>query len=246
MRLGASQQSVVMPDVTAVVMAKLPEPGRVKTRLVASGALDDAGAAALAWALLECTTERLAARMPIVIALGADATGALADRTIRARLPRLSARIVPQGDGSLGARLDRVWRLLAGVGPLAFFGTDSPDLPAEAVGAIRPALARADAAIGPSTDGGYWALAALEHQPALLRGVDWGTAAVYDQTLRRADEAGITVVELPAWPDVDRPEDLLALRRRLAGPGGAASEAPLARLAARLDEILETARIDLA
>jgi hypothetical protein len=227
-------------------MTKLPEPGRVKTRLVSSGALDDAGAVALALAFLECTTERLAARMPLVVALASGAPGAIADRALRGRLPSLSGRIVPQGNGSLGARLDRVWRLLAGAGPIAFFASDSPDLPAPALEAIGPALAHADVAIGPALDGGYWTLAAHEHHPALVRGVDWGTAAVYDQTLRRADEAGITVVELPAWPDVDRPEDLLALRRRLAGPGGAASEAPLARLAARLDEILDTARIDLA
>ena len=45
--------------VTAVVMAKLPEPGRVKTRLVSGRLLDAVAAAELAWMMLECTVRRL-------------------------------------------------------------------------------------------------------------------------------------------------------------------------------------------
>ena len=157
--------------------------------------------------------------------------------------PRTSPRgwdLVDQGGGDLGERLDRVWRgrgdKQAG-GPIVFFGIDCPDVPAEALAGIGPALGRDQVAIGPVTDGGYWTLACAAYQPGLLQGIDWGTPAVYDQTVRAAKRLGLNPTALPAWHDVDEPKDLDALRQRLANLPEP-REPALAELAARLDEIL--------
>ena len=96
-------------------------------------------------------------------------------------------------------------------------------------------------ALGPTGDGGYWTLAAGAYQPALVRDIDWDAPDVYDQTFQRAAEAGLTVCPLPAWHDVDLPEDVDALRRRLRDlPHSVQSSPttePLKRLADRLDEL---------
>ncbi len=80
------------------------------------------------------------------------------------------------------------------------------------------------------------------HNPAVLEGIDWGTAHVYDQTRRQATAAGLMVRALPPWHDVDRPGDLDALRVRLRellnGPPGPPKNAePLRWMAAQLDKL---------
>ena len=91
---------------------------------------------------------------------------------------------------------------------------------------------------------GYWTLAVRSHLPAVLVDIDWGSADVYDQTRRRATAAGLVVQTLPVWHDVDRPEDVDALRLRLRlrklslkdGPS-LMETAPLRRLAEQLDRL---------
>lgn len=213
-----------------VVMGKAPVPGKVKTRLTRGpGALTPQAAAAVAAAMMLATLERVAAH-----------TGADPDRRLlamdRPDLAPAWARplgwtVIDQGEGSLGDRIDRVWNQ-AGPGPVAFFGVDCPDVPADALAAIGPALARADAAVGPVDDGGYWTLAAGRPRPELLRGIDWGSDAVYDQTQRAARDAALRLADLPTWHDVDHPNELDALRLRL--DKSAAHDPALARLAEAL------------
>jgi hypothetical protein len=115
-----------------------------------------------------------------------------------------------------------------------FLGVDCPDVPADALLAAAAALDEADAAAGPTADGGYWTLAARRCEPALLTGIDWGTPLVYDQTRAAAERAGLTFRELPRWFDVDEPADLLALFDRLRD----ADEPALLRLRQRLEPLL--------
>ncbi|MEM8782938.1 MAG: DUF2064 domain-containing protein [Planctomycetota bacterium] len=168
--------------------------------------------------------------------------------------------LVTQGSGDLGQRILHAWHATEHQGPpsgAVVFGVDSPDLP-EAH--LRAALAVAspadpsscpadhqapDAAIGPTGDGGYWTLAAPqpprpllvpETLPASSGPIDWGTPAVYDQSHENARAAGLHLVDLPAWHDVDTPDDLRDLRRRLVS----ASDLALRRLADQLEAIQAT------
>ncbi len=203
------------PLLRLVVLTKPPVPGRVKTRLITGqpGGLSAIGAARVHAAMLVCITRRLLniGHHEAILAVDGgrlDSPGALP----------LAApagwRVTDQGAGGLGQRLDHLWRSM-GDGPLAFLGTDSPDVPMSALEAMAGAVDGADAAVGPVSDGGYWCLAARSYRPQLLRGIDWGTANVYHQTQAAAHRAGLTLAELPAWHDVDSPEDLQALRLRL-------------------------------
>jgi rSAM/selenodomain-associated transferase 1 len=216
-------------------MAKRPEAGQVKTRLSAAGACSPQVAAELAEAMLCCIARRLEAASPkLVLAVSPAGCGA----QLAAALGLGSVRVMDQSSGDLGQRLERVWRAVGTEGPVAFFGSDSPDVPESALGEIPAALAGCDVAVGPTDDGGYWTLAARGHQPAILTDIDWGGTTVYDQTRRRAADAGLVVRALPMWHDVDRPEDVEALRRRLREQaGGRDLPAPLGRLAERLEAL---------
>jgi rSAM/selenodomain-associated transferase 1 len=228
--------------VTPILMAKRPDAGQVKTRLSAEGTFTPQAAAELAEAMLRCMARRLeSAADDLVLAVSPAGCGEQLARDLGLG----PVRVLDQGDGDLGRRLDRVWRAVGTNRPVAFFGSDTPDVPDSSLEEIPAALAASDVALGPADDGGYWTLAATGHQPALLTDIDWGGACVYDQTRRRAADAGLTVRALPMWHDVDRPQDVEALCRRLrqrtggvgAVVGGRDLSEPLGQLAERLDAL---------
>ena len=71
------------------------------------------------------------------------------------------------------------------------------------------ALGRADAVLGPATDGGYW-LVGLRRTAAvpagLFRGVRWSTAHALADT--EASMAGLRVAHVATLADVDTAADL--------------------------------------
>ena len=219
----------VLGDVTAVLMAKQPEPGVVNTRLARSGGLDSEAAARLGWAMLACTAQRLyAASARVILAASPDGCASELAQALNVKF----AQVIDQGTGDLGQRLEHAWET-AGAGRIAFFGADTPDVPEAALRAIPQALANHDLAIGRTHDGGYWTLAAKAFHPQVLRAIDWGTDRVYDQTLQRAVEAGLEAYALPCWYDVDQPSDLEALRLRLEAGLGSSSTDSVDELALR-------------
>jgi hypothetical protein len=87
--------------------------------------------------------------------------------------------------------------------------------------------------MGPAEDGGYTLLGMRRAHAHLFAGIDWSTARVGAQTRARAAEAGLTLVELDPWYDVDEPATLARLVVDLDASGPAAarhSAACLARL----------------
>ncbi len=233
---------------TVVLMAKAVVPGRVKTRLtLGPGALSPKAAAKAYAAMFEATARRLRQHLraeddtPPRLVLAMDDPEVVPpwiDRQTAAQ-PH-GWEVVPQGEGDLGDRLERVWRW-AGGGPVVFFGCDSPDLPAAVLQTLGRRLREADALIGPVGDGGYWTLACGPGMETLIIDIDWGTAAVYDQTRAAARAAGLRLDDLPTWHDVDHPADLAELHRRL-GSADAANDPALRSLRRDLDLLLHDPR----
>ena len=66
--------------------------------------------------------------------------------------------------------------------------------------------------IGPSLDGGYYALGLRRAHPRIFEDVSWSTDRVYSETIKRAKEINLPAITLPAWYDVD---DHFSLNRLL-------------------------------
>ena len=184
------------------IFAKPPVAGEVKTRL--SEALGPERAAALARAFLDDT---IGAVRCLPWAQAALAT----TRPMDSDLP-----VLLQGEGDLGARIERVLRAALQRAPVAIaIGADAPALPRRFLEAARAALETADAAIGPAEDGGFYLLGVRECPEGLLAGLPWSSAETFARTVERLRSRGLRVAQLEPWFDVDRAEDLDRLRDAL-------------------------------
>jgi uncharacterized protein len=184
------------------IFAKPPVAGQVKTRLAA--VLGPERAAALARAFLDDTIAAVRA-VPWAQALLA-ATGPM-----ESDLP-----VLLQGEGDLGARIERVLQAALRDAPFAIaIGADAPALPRRFLEAARAALAAVDAVVGPADDGGFYLLGLRACPEGLLAGLPWSSAETFTRTVERLRSRGLRVEVLERWFDVDRAEDLDRLREAL-------------------------------
>lgn len=190
-----------------LLFAKVPVPGRVKTRLIGFLTPEQAAqvhAACLRDALELC--ERVRGAAPHLYVEG-PASGANFGWWRRARP---NWRVRPQRGCNLGERLAGAFsRAFAeGYSPVVAIGTDTPWMGAPRICSAFAALHSCDVLLGPTEDGGYYLLGARRNLPAIFRGISWGTRRVCVETLRAARLERAAVRLLPRDFDLDRPADL--------------------------------------
>ncbi|MEO0532198.1 MAG: TIGR04282 family arsenosugar biosynthesis glycosyltransferase [Planctomycetota bacterium] len=224
---------------TIGVFAKHWTPGETKTRLAASIGAEKA--ADVSKGFVETLLSRLAT-------VSADdhllAFAPAARHEAFAALPGVAEgpwRCEPQVEGSLGERMEAFFRGAGGAAVLV--GSDSPDLPLDAV---RDALAwlanprERGLVLGPTSDGGYWLIGTRGELPPIFADMPWSDASLLAATKQRLSEAGwqegADYQLIDPWYDVDEASDLARLRRGLNEGDGA-----LRALASRLDDLLGTA-----
>jgi len=202
---------------TIVILAKSPQPGRSKTRLTPT--FTPAESAALAAAALHDTIDAASA-----------AAGSCASSLVLAwdgpAVPWWPVGAVVQqqrGDG-LDERLEHAFadafRMRPDT-PVLLIGMDTPQLePADLrVGwestdddaAADHAAADADAVLGLSPDGGFWAVGLRRPVVGAFLGVPMSTQRTGIQQLERLRSLGLRVRLLPARRDVDTPADAQAV-----------------------------------
>ncbi|MEM7137136.1 MAG: TIGR04282 family arsenosugar biosynthesis glycosyltransferase [Myxococcota bacterium] len=203
-----------------VVFLRTPLPGQTKTRL--AEAVGNDRAAALYAAFAEDTLalcQRVAAASSVDVALWH--AGPRTDHIAR-WAESVSAKTYAQPSGTLGDRLEaafssglRVYERVVAI------GSDAPTLPASLLASTFDALATARLVLGPTSDGGYYAIGASEGRTPSFEHVRWSTEHAYTDT-RRANPNTPFAATSP-WYDVDRAEDLELLRAHLSLDPGAAT-----------------------
>jgi rSAM/selenodomain-associated transferase 1 len=194
-----------------VIVGKAPVAGQAKTRLVPP--LTPEGAAALYAAFLRDAVELAQSlnweRVSVIHPAGDH-------DVLRAIIPA-NVSLVEQSSPGLGSALSQAFahHFDHDFKRVVLIGSDNPTLPAEPVRAASDALDRADLAIGPTADGGWYLLAMRRFHAELLENIEWSTSRVYSQTLANANRLGLTVEPVAACFDVDEPHDLARLRSEL-------------------------------
>ena len=198
-----------------LIFGRLPEPGVAKTRLVPF--LSEEDASDLYQSFLDDA---------LGIGNSIDALELWVPERPRAfeklslRYPQSTVRLQPEG--SLGDKLVAAFEasFSEGIDYVLVVGSDHPTLPAEYLTEGFYALRRTSAVLGPTDDGGYYAVG-LQRQTwpeasRLFSSAPWSTPTLLQWTRERAIKLGLLYEELPTWYDVDRPEDVWRMEDDLA------------------------------
>ena len=182
---------------TIVVLAKEPQPGRVKTRLQTQFSPEQAAALAAA-ALSDTLAAVRACRVQRrVLAWDGDPTGW-----------SRGFEVVAQPDGDLSERLASAFSAVQtgrSGEPTLLIGMDTPQ--------VQPSLLEhrwggAHAVLGLSDDGGFWAIGLREADPsAVFDGIEMSTSRTGAIQLARLLDLNLSVEFLPPLRDVDEPAD---------------------------------------
>jgi rSAM/selenodomain-associated transferase 1 len=188
-----------MTDV--LLLAKTPQPGRVKTRLCPPCTPEQAArvaAAALA-DTIDAVTAAPVARRTLVV------DGPLAAPPGWAR--------VPQRGAGLGARLADAFADTRRAGTSSLLiGMDTPQVTADRLARAAALLRTADAVLGLAEDGGWWALGLTEPgHAAVLRDIPTSLPTTGARTLVALRRRGLRVATLPLLRDVDTAADAHAV-----------------------------------
>jgi rSAM/selenodomain-associated transferase 1 len=199
--VGAHNLASRLVRATLIVIAKAPVPGRVKTRLCPPA--DPGQAAALAEASLRDT-------------LAAASAAHAARRVVcldGAPGPWLPAGfdVLPQRGDGLAERLANAFADAGG--PAFLIGMDTPQVTPAWLDAGLRAATRADAVLGLSPDGGYWAIGLRRPSAAVFAGVPMSAHDTGAVQRARRHELGLATVMLPPLLDVDTYADAVSVAR---------------------------------
>lgn len=213
-----------------VMFVKMPEAGRVKTRLQPE--LSPEQSLTLYTAMVEDLVRRLSEGPWDLWIWFAPPEAEVA---LRGWLGA-ALRYAPQSGGDLGGRMTGAFAGCAARGyrRTVIVGSDLPELDASRVGEAFEALSRHDLVLGPSEDGGYYLIGRTGADPDLFAGVAWSTASVFERTAANARQAGFTLAELAPARDIDTVAEVRDLWARLQGPHGADLGAAIPRTRAVL------------
>ena len=207
------------------VMTKVPQAGRVKTRLVPPLTPEEAAelnkcflrdtAAAISSACGGGLRPPTAANVPLHP--GAESAplqcGPVAVYTpIGAELAYSDIlpadfNLLPQRGDKFGERLYFAVEDLfkCGFDSVCLIDSDSPIVPAENFAKAVELLSTSEdrVILGPSDDGGYYLIGVKKPHRHLFEQIDWSTERVLNQTIQRATRMGLEVHLLPTGYDVD-------------------------------------------
>jgi len=200
------------PPERLLVFARLPEPGRVKTRLARD--IGDERALILYEAMLRDTlhsigdpTERL--EIEVMWAPTPSANGEALHRAFGER------PLAMQTGETLGDRLSMAFSerfFFHRTEKIVAIGVDDPALDRQLLDHAFALLESCEWVVGPAADGGYYLIGcrAASFNPEVFMDVEWGTGSVLAATLAKIRTWTSSVAVLPERRDIDAGEDLRA------------------------------------
>ncbi|HEX6094779.1 MAG TPA: TIGR04282 family arsenosugar biosynthesis glycosyltransferase [Thermoanaerobaculia bacterium] len=203
-------ETVAPPPQRLLVFARLPEPGRVKTRLAAEIGPDRA------LAVYESMLRDLIASIgPSTPETEIEFCWPPSPGANGAALRRAFAQhaVAMQTGETLGDRLSMAFSerfFFHRTQKIVAIGVDDPLLPRELIDHAFALLDSCEFVLGPAEDGGYYLIGcrAMSFEPSVFQDIAWGTSHVLSTTIGRIAATGRTMALLPKRLDIDTAEDL--------------------------------------
>ena len=227
----------------AILFARTPQPGRVKSRLWSH--LTPEQACRFHCASTSDMAELLDRSLPGVPQWLFFSEAPVPEPGHGGLPLPASFRCAVQEGNTLGERMSHAFAraLDGGARRVVIFGSDSPTLPPSLVPQAFQSLTECDLVLGPTEDGGYYLIGCRWFDPGLFANVEWGTHRVFDETHANAQRLGYRMAVLPPWFDLDEWKDV---ERLLAEAGrGTALPSHLAAFFGQLNFLEEKFRWEL-
>lgn len=204
-------RTIPPPPERVLVFARLPELGKVKTRL--ARAIGEAKALAVYEAMLRDVLASIgpSSERTEIEVMWAPTAAANGERLARAFGGYPTA--MQTGD-TLGDRLAMAFSerfIFHRTEKIVAIGVDDPRLSRVAIDQALALLDSCEWVLGPATDGGYYLIGcrAGAFDTAVFAGVEWGSSSVLRSTVARIAALQQTVATLPERYDIDVEEDLV-------------------------------------
>jgi len=208
--LRAVFPTIPPPAQRLLVFARLPEHGRVKTRLARE--LGEDRALAIYEAMLR---DALASIGGSGDGLEVEVMWAPTPSANRESLHRAfgDRALAMQTGETLGERLAMAFSerfYFQQTSKIIAVGVDDPTLPRALIESAFALLDSCEWVVGPAVDGGYYLIGcrAASFDVDIFNGIDWGTGRVLGATLDRIGEWQSSVALLPERRDIDVADDL--------------------------------------
>lgn len=200
------------PPERLLVFARLPEPGRVKTRLARD--IGDERALVLYQAMLRDTLRSIggATESLEIEVMWAPTSSANGD-ALRAAFGERP--LAMQTGETLGDRLSMAFSerfFFHRTMKIVAIGVDDPSLSRELIDHAFALLDSCEWVVGPAADGGYYLIGcrAAAYNSEVFMDIAWGTGSVMSATLAKIGEWTSAVAVLPERRDIDEGADLAA------------------------------------
>jgi uncharacterized protein len=198
------------PPERLLVFARLPEAGKVKSRLAAE--IGEARALGLYEAMLRDTLSTIGPSGPEreIEVVWAPSENANAETLRRAFGDRALSM---QTGNDLGDRMAMAFSerfFFHRTEKIIAIGVDDPSLTRETIDHAFALLESCEWVLGPAKDGGYYLIGcrAAAFDTEVFQGIEWGSARVLPSTLDKIRNWTATVAELPLHTDIDVAQDL--------------------------------------
>jgi len=198
------------PPNRLLVFARLPELGKVKTRLARD--LGDERALQVYEAMLRDLFANVGAPSEeLDIEVLWAPTEAASGEALRRAFDAYP--VAMQTGHSLGDRLSMAFSerfFFHRTEKIVAIGVDEPSLGRALIDDAVSLLESCDWVVGPAADGGYYLIGcrAAAFDSAIFSGIEWGTERVFTETLTKIRAWGTTVAVLPLRVDIDVIDDL--------------------------------------
>jgi len=189
----------VPSDGGLIIFLRLPERGKVKTRLAATVGDDLA---------LQIYNHLVSSALKL-----ASLSGIKVYLFFNGGLPPEAGRVADfsyhiQSDGDLGMKMAQALSMVLNHHEKAVvIGSDCPDLSVSILMESFSRLEDNSIVLGPATDGGYYLLACKKVYPTLFEDISWSTSAVLNQTIEKIKKEYLSYTLLEKLSDIDTEED---------------------------------------
>ncbi|MGI8670018.1 MAG: TIGR04282 family arsenosugar biosynthesis glycosyltransferase [Aridibacter sp.] len=195
-----------------IIMTKVPEAGKVKTRL--QPFLTEKQSVELAVAFLQDAESKAHSVTENLIV----AVSPFEERNRLTEILQHKPLLIEQTGETLGDKMFNAFKFAfeKGLDSVVMIGTDSPTFPADYIEQAFEFLElETDVVLGKTEDGGFYLIGLKILDTRIFENVSWSSAETFEQIWQNIMNLKLHLREVPGWYDVDEKEDFERLQTEL-------------------------------